>query len=105
MTFGERLKKERNERGLTQSALAKKAGVTKATISALELGYSKQASAEVLLKLSRALGVNPEWLVTGKGPRRIEPSADGQALPEDARELALKYLALSDSQKAAVRAV
>ncbi|HKI61823.1 MAG TPA: helix-turn-helix transcriptional regulator [Mariprofundaceae bacterium] len=84
MTFGERLKSRRIQINETQQSLAEKVGMTKASISGLELGSSKKPSSENLLPLARALGVNPEWLITGKGQMQSdsvrEPSAE-YALP------------------------
>ncbi len=63
----------RKESGLTQQQLANAAGVTKATISSLELGTSKNPAATNLLPLARALHVDPEWLISGKGEKSPDP--------------------------------
>lgn len=51
------VKKLREERGLTQAALAKKAGVTEAYVSMIEGGIRKNPSLPTLKKLANALGV------------------------------------------------
>jgi len=73
MNFGERLKVKRKAANLTQEQLGKMVGLKKATISSLELGSSKKPSAENLLPLAKALNVDPNWLITGKGG--IHPQA------------------------------
>ena len=61
MTFPKTLKKLRIERGWTQSKLAKKIGVPKQTISALENNYYCP-SKKVLKNLAEAFGVQVEQL-------------------------------------------
>lgn len=51
------VKKLREEQGLTQAALGKKAGVTEAYVSMIESGVRKNPSLPTLKKLARALGV------------------------------------------------
>lgn len=63
---GERLKKAREDAGLSQDDLSKKTGVTQGSISSAELGKRKPRPATVR-KLAAALGVEPEWLM-GEGP-------------------------------------
>lgn len=70
MMIGDRLKLAREAAGLTQSAVARKAKVTPSAISQIESGLSKKPSAENLLPIAKALGVHPEWLITGKGSMR-----------------------------------
>ena len=51
------LKRLREERGLTQLELAKKAGVAQGYISALEAEQKSNPSVAVMRKLAKALGV------------------------------------------------
>jgi transcriptional regulator with XRE-family HTH domain len=51
------VKKLREQEGLTQAGLAKRAGVTEAYISMIESGARKNPSLPTLKKLARALGV------------------------------------------------
>jgi transcriptional regulator with XRE-family HTH domain len=51
------IRQRREEQGLSQLALAKKAGVAQGYISSLEAGEKKNPSIGVLRKLARALGV------------------------------------------------
>jgi len=53
----------RRHRGLTQVALAERAGVTQAAIASIERGKRKP-SVELLMKLADALGVTMDDLVT-----------------------------------------
>jgi len=50
------VKKLREERGMTQAELAKKASVTEAYVSMIEAGKRKSPSLPVLRRLARALG-------------------------------------------------
>lgn len=71
-TIGERIKWAREQRGLSQEALAKKAGVSQGTIGNIESGLRKQP--RDLLKIARALQASPDWLESGRGPWQAEES-------------------------------
>lgn len=63
--FAQRLKEARTSQNLTQAELAKKAGVTAATVSAYESANGtkgKNPSLENAEKLANALGVSLDWL-------------------------------------------
>jgi len=67
------LKKYRRIAGLTQQALATKAGVDATLISRLERGERQRASYETIVRLARALNLAPEELVAvpGDPPREV----------------------------------
>lgn len=74
-TLALRIKKARASAGLTQKALAEKAGVEQPVISQLETG--KNLKSAFLATIASACGVNAIWLATGKGdmkPLPVEPS-------------------------------
>ena len=58
------LKKYRRIAGLTQEQLAEKAGVDASIISRLERGTRRRASYDSIVRLARALNLEPEELVT-----------------------------------------
>lgn len=62
MTFGEKVKNERNRLGLNQDELAKKIGVTRRVISSYENDSSRPRGTERYKKLAEALGVNINYL-------------------------------------------
>lgn len=62
MKFGEKLRKHRTEKGLTQAELAKKAGLGLNTISNYESGKTYPQNREVYTTLATILGVNPDHL-------------------------------------------
>lgn len=72
MQMGQRLSDERTRQNLTLRVLAEKAGISKTTPSAIELGHYS-ASLAVVEDLSRALDVSPAWLAFGMGPREPPP--------------------------------
>ncbi|HEJ0334110.1 XRE family transcriptional regulator [Klebsiella aerogenes] len=73
MTLSERLKIAMREAGLTQAALAKRAGVSQAAIQKLTSGAAKSTTR--LIEISQALSVRPEWLGDEDGPMRGANSA------------------------------
>jgi transcriptional regulator with XRE-family HTH domain len=66
----DRLKEARLEAKLTQQALGERIGVPQSTIGALETGEHK--TARNIAEIAAALGVEPLWLASGKGPKRAD---------------------------------
>src|SRR2546426_3576018 len=83
-TIGERLRRVRVERGLSQRELAAP-GVSYAYISRIEAG-TRQPSVKALRKLARTLNVTPAYLETG---RDIDAGEERELRIADA-ELALR---------------
>lgn len=68
-TFRDRVKNRRKELGLSQDALAKKAGLSQTTISDIERG--RNDGSREILDLACALKVQPHWLVSGAMPKEL----------------------------------
>ena len=66
MTIGERIKKVRQEKHLTQQELADKIGVKRNTIANYEIGRNAPIDAVTSL-ICRTFQVNETWLRTGEG--------------------------------------
>ena len=60
-TVGQRVRKLRKEQGLSQAALAEKAGTNQPTISTLEC-YSRWSNSELLDKVVDVLGISVDKL-------------------------------------------
>ncbi len=76
--FGERLRELRVERGVTQKALARAAGINQTTASILEQGAADPHLSTVL-RIARGLGVAPRVLVEDPPPdERPERLARGE---------------------------
>ena len=56
--MGYRIKEFRESLKMTQEELAKKSGVSRGTISAMENGVSKETTTKTLVKIARALGTS-----------------------------------------------
>lgn len=63
MNVGERIKDLRTKENLSQSKLANKIGVTKATISQYEIGGIKNIPNDKLQKIATALNTSPQYLL------------------------------------------
>lgn len=85
-TPGQRIKAEREAKGLTQEQLAKMVGSSQSTIASLERRGSK--SSAVLAKIAAALGLNALWLAEKKGPKYLN---DAPELPPDEAALLDAY--------------
>ena len=65
-TMGERLKRLRQARGLTQPQFAKMVGVTKSAVSQWEGGSTKNLKLEVLALVLEVLNTDLQYLVWGE---------------------------------------
>lgn len=79
MSFSERLKEKRLAAGLTQVALAEKAGVTSRTIQNYELGTRKPVQLEVVQRIAQSLGTTTEYLLGSGGMYVAEAHEKGGA--------------------------
>jgi len=66
-TWNERLRLARNTAGIKAIDLARKVGVSSASVSDWESGVVKSLEASNLLKICEALKISPIWLQFGKG--------------------------------------
>lgn len=74
-SLGERLRKAREERKLSQDALAKAAGIKQSTVSFIESG--RNTGSKYVAQLAAALRVSATWLATGRGPKDAPNVAPG----------------------------
>lgn len=81
------LKQIREEKNISQSALATKIGVTKQLLSGFEQGRSG-VSNDVLCRLAEALEVTPDAILTGKSNRPFDEK--GRQKLAEAMSLAFK---------------
>jgi transcriptional regulator with XRE-family HTH domain len=63
---------------VTQAALARVCEVSPPSVSDWLSGKTKTLAGMNLVKAARLLNVNPEWLGTGRGPMRLNASAQPQ---------------------------
>ncbi len=66
-TFGERLRRLREARGLRKTVLARRVGLTEAAIRQLESGRTSDARLADGVRIAAALGVEPGYLAFGEG--------------------------------------
>lgn len=87
LTAGQRIRKVRMEKSITQTALANAIGVSSPTMSELETGETNLPSLEVALKMSSILGVSLRWIVYGEEGQVLTPTKDESALLSLMRDL------------------
>jgi transcriptional regulator with XRE-family HTH domain len=103
-TMEKRIKQARLEAGLSQAALSRRMYVTQPTVSDWESGR-KAPHVKNLIRLALLLGVDFEWLSTGRGEMRPPPAIAreaGWAIPEDERDLLAGYASLKPPQREAL---
>lgn len=68
--------------GLTQAELAKLAKIKQASLSELETGETKNPRGDTLVRVAKALQVDPDWVITGAGSptRAVQPDEDEHEL-------------------------
>lgn len=84
--MGQRIRKAREEAGLTQDDLGKASGVTGSAVSQWEKGDVKGIKPENLLAMAKAVRRNLEYLVHGRGPKQpgtenTEPGPNVRPVP------------------------
>ena len=67
--LGERIKQVRKQRGMSQSALAERVGLSYAQIGRYET-KGTQPPAEALKKIADALGISPDFLLYGSAEQK-----------------------------------
>ena len=114
-TFGDRLRKLRQDKGLLQSELGAQIGVTKNHISRYERGYASP-NLDNLERLARALSVTLDFLVYGEtiesmAARKLHPNTElldlflrCNQLPEESQDVIKRitstYIKLDDLSQA-----
>ena len=81
MSVGTQLRKFRKLKGMSQTALAKKAGVVQTLVSRVESGCG--CTPQNLKKLCEALNVEMKEMMNGKKPKASRSDAEGETLPEE----------------------
>jgi len=76
-TFSHRLRNARMLQGWTQKDLAVASNLSQSAIGNYESGQRQRPSSDALIKLTRALRVNPTWLSAGEGPMLNPAPEDG----------------------------
>jgi len=90
MNIGKRIRDLREERGLTQREVARRAGLTPSGVGFIEHGQTRNPSAETVMAVARALGVPVEELMRepvplDEAPETGQTEAEGASLEEHQR--------------------
>ena len=102
-----RVKELRESLGLTLEAFGKRVGVTKTAISRIEKGERKLTE-QMLLAISKEFNINEEWLRTGNGEMKSEPTNDMEfadicfkigVKDQKAKQAIINYWNLSESDR------
>lgn len=99
--FKIRFQKALEYRNLKPIDIARRTGISEATISQYRSGYSKPKE-ERLTIIANALDVNPAWLMGLNAPMTVPASSPPSPSPDldpDDQELLSKYHMLSDEGK------
>jgi transcriptional regulator with XRE-family HTH domain len=67
-TFAQRLKYARQRASMSQDELAHKVGISKASVSKIEMGLTNDVLMGTLFKMADIMQIDPRWLATGKSP-------------------------------------
>jgi transcriptional regulator with XRE-family HTH domain len=100
MDIGKRIRDLREERGLTQREVARRAGLTPSGVGFIEHGQTRKPSAETVVAIARALGVPVKELLEEPVAPLGEASETG---PDIARSEALRQW--EQGHKAIARAI
>ena len=98
MTTGELIRQLRKEKNMTQEELAEYIGVQKSAVAKWETGRTQNIKTETLHALAVLFGVQPSYLIDGKGERlmldadEIELIKNYRKAPESIRSIVTKLL-------------
>lgn len=92
--LGKRIKKAREDAGLSQEHLSKETGITQAHVSKIETGYFPRSDIHLIGRIAKVLGVSIDSLVSGME----EP-----VLSTDERNILDDYRPLSRQKKKEVQ--
>ena len=70
--MGYKIKEVRESKHMTQEELAKKSGISRATISAMENGVERNTTSGTLVKLAEALGVTIDQIFYAQNVQSIK---------------------------------
>jgi transcriptional regulator with XRE-family HTH domain len=101
--LGQRLRRVREQRGLTLERLFNETGVSVATISRVERGGSKDIDAGTLVGICKWMGARPEEFRVGAEPPKV-PGRKAPANTPEAVELYLRADKNLDQRTAALLA-
>lgn len=87
ITISERLRAARDEAGLTQLEVATAAGVSQGTVANIESGLRQNP--RELMAIAKAVNVQPEWLKSGRGHKRLDTSHNVTPAPMGVRRVPL----------------
>ena len=95
MNMGDRIKKLRLEKGLTQEELGKMLGVQKAAIQKYEKGYVENLKRSAIIKLANLFSATPSYLMgweeeEGKAPDNIY-KIETKKFPKNSPIVGLNY--------------
>lgn len=89
--YGQRLNAARTAAGITQQQLADMVGLSRSSVANIE-GGRQAPLAEQVIQHADVLGIDPHWLLTGRGPDQAARLAAGTGL---ARRLTQRLPALT----------
>ena len=98
LSIGQRIRWAIEERQLTQVEVANRVGLTQATVSNWVTDTSRKPSGPSLLKLANALGISPDWIVTGAG----DPFDVSTVWDKGERELLSLYRGMGPKERASL---
>ena len=104
-SLGEKIKKLRNDKGLTLDQLAKVTGSSKSYIWELENKSISKPSAEKLAKIANVLGVTTEYLIGKEKKNALVEAKDDvfiskyKSLNADEKEKIIKLVELFETKK------
>jgi len=99
MDLANKVKIKREEKEITQAELAKKSGLTQATISRIESGELKQIKSEAIRSLAKALGVTADFLIGDLPKMEFD---DTLRADETAKVIFRGYEKLSENERKAI---
>lgn len=97
-SIGDRIRKLRKEKKITQRAMSKKMGTSEVAISNWETGKN-ELRGENLLRVAEVLGVSSTWLQTGNGSKYVDDYSAIERIDTDLNSFTQLFLKLEPHQQ------
>ncbi len=103
-TISERIKKMRKEKGLNQSELSEKTGISQRSISAIENGITDLSTKQIKI-ISEFFNVSTDYLINGKDTENTISETEQEIIQLVRKDIDIKetLLKLLDTKKKAIQ--
>ena len=103
-TLAQRFKYAREAAGLTKADLARALGISRASVTQIESGITKNLRGSTLVSLEQVTGISSEWVEEGRGSPRKRPGPLPVGAEDQVAKIYEAFIRLPPEHRARVEA-